>query len=355
MRKISIILSIALLAVSCGPQGAEWNNAIPFVRDIAVNSSNPWRSLLAEVTEPTPDGDICIIGGEASCLALAEKLATVDHRDNVDGSYNPDGLPDFAGETITCMVDTLGLSHSMIDAIRAGYLDRVGETAVKYVLSTIDTVCHITLYDVDGIGSKNRAKLVILADPEFTVAGKSSVDTLFSAFDVRVRVLSPLEEMKKIVAQSEGTDRNIGILCRPDYEGKDLYTGYFKGSTVLPAGQDSTLVNMMDRYIEGGNTRAFDNILCDDYAADVESIKNEIAQMISLMNEESLVYGKYFSKDFRFLDSSDVLAASCYDILRKDNTFTHNISKPKITVYYAHPDPDGRDDCFFVPGTYVQD
>ena len=363
-------LTLLLAAVSCGPKVQPAHDTLPLVREIMQDGGNRFHQLLKNSQTPDPLGDIYIIGAEDAAFHLAEDFARCDARDNIDGSLKSDGLPDFAGETISCVIDTTGLVGTMINSALLGKDDRsLREFVVNSVLSLMDTVCHISPYDIDGLGRKNPAKMVILAAPYLAQYAMHDIDTLMQAFNSSVPVICPAMEMYDVAFSSHpGRDITMGLIYHERFSGSEVYANMFraacreKGSiassfAAFPEAEnpDSSLVSFLDNYIAAGYTRPLNTIAIDTYTVSLETMKSSLAGMISVMNEESMKYGKYIAKDFRFLHTTEAIASRCYDLLRSRNAFTHNISKPRIAVYYANVDPENGNNLFLVPGNYVQD
>ena len=126
---------------------------------------------------------------------------------------------------------------------------------------------------------------------------------------------------------------------------------------VVPTASDSTSVlkSFFDNYIGAGLSKPLDALIVDDTTVDPDALKNELAGIISVMNESSMTYGPLLAEDFRILCSSDVVLERTYDIMRKQNLFTHNISKPQVLTYRISSRP-GTDDgsLLLISGSYVQ-
>ena len=131
-----------------------------------------------------------------------------------------------------------------------------------------------------------------------------------------------------------------------------------KGAACVAYGMapgDSLLHRFLQRYIAEGNTRPLDAILIDNLSVDPESMKTELAEIVSVMNESSMTLGRQISRNFFFLNSYDEVADRCYAFLRENNLFTHNIAKPQVAIYRPAARP-GTDDgsIILIPGSYVQ-
>ena len=80
---------------------------------------------------PFRSGDIYLVGSSYYCSAFGDRFESFDAKDNVDGSENPDMLPDFAGETLVSICD---------DSVFAG--DSLGRIApVAFNLINIAHLC----------------------------------------------------------------------------------------------------------------------------------------------------------------------------------------------------------------------
>ena len=69
-----------------------------------------------------------------------------------------------------------------------------------------------------------------------------------------------------------------------------------------------------------------------------------------------MTFGRLISRNFFFLSAFDEVADDCYAFLRDNNLFTHNIAKPRVTIYRPAKRPDSDDgSIILIPGSYVQD
>lgn len=366
-RKLTA-LAIALAAVcSCKEEVRQQEQPVPYVKEILSDRLSPEFRMLAGHRNANPSGDICIIGSERECLSLAELMVSMDGRDNIDGSFVDDGLPDFSGETIDCLIDSTSDSFGALLSERKEYLVR--ERAVRIALAAVDTLCHLSPYDIEGMGTKQSAKAIILANPHLAKFGRFDIDTLFKGTGCKCQVYTPLGVMMS-EALSEERPLNIAIMCRPELSYPEAYLAFFHtkfdsvpyaaGSTcrVIAERPDSTgmlMKNFLDDYIASGDSLAIDIIMVDDINADITSLKNELASLISIMNEESMTYGKFISEEFCLLDSGSSICRRTYDLLRSMNLFTHNISKPQTVSYNAVQLMDDDNSLILIPGNhYVQ-
>ena len=362
-RKYLLLLLLVLLPAACRREVVETRPTIPLVREILGEKSGPRVSLLRD-RGAQPQADITVIGGEFACDLLAEQLSNRDLRDNVDGRHAPDGLPDFAGETFACIEDDLPYA----DRVAAGETEELRRQVVFRVLSALDTVVHISPYDLDGLAVKPTSKMIILADPFLVEYGGFDVDTLFRSTGCKIPIVSPMESMiDRAFAQGNRWDLSVGILCDPQFEASDIYEQIFvrkaaeigaKGAGCVVYGMapgDSVLHRFLDRYLAEGNTRPLDAILIDNLSVDPEPMKTELAEIVSVMNESSMTLGRQISRGFFFLNSLDEIADCSYAFLRDNNLFTHNIAKPQVSIFKPVRKPEAEDgSIILIPGSYVQ-
>lgn len=358
-----LLLSLLLLPAACRRQAVEVRPTIPLVREI-LSARSDLRAQMLRDAACLPASDIAIIGSELNCDRLAELFLFRDEQDNVDARMHRDGLPDFAGETFACIGDPV--PYEMLLASRGE--EELRRQTVLRVLAALDTVVHISPYDLDGLGAKPSAKMVVLADPYLTEFGAFDVDTLLRSTGCRVPVVSAIELMiGEVFSRSERSDLSVGILCDPQYAESGIYERIFArmagerqmhGASVVVSGvtaRDSVLRVFLEQYVASGRSRPLDAILIDDLFVRPEPLKSELAEIVSVMNESSMTYGRLFSRDFFFLNAFDEVSAACYNFLRQNNLFTHNIAKPQATFYRPVERPGAEDrSIILIPGSYVQ-
>lgn len=364
-RAVRPLLPLLMLLPSsaCRRQTAEVRPTIPLVREILSARSDPRAQMLRD-RETVPASDIAIIGSEFACERLAELFLFRDVQDNVDARMHRDGLPDFAGETFACIEDP-GTYAELLGARGSEELRR--QTVLR-VLAALDTVAHISPYDQEGMAVKPSSKLVVLADPYLAEYGGFDVDTLLRSTGCRVPVLSPIETMiGHAFDRTDRRDLSVGILCDPQFARSGIYERIFarlaaerqmQGASVVVSGvtsRDSVLHVFLQDYVASGHTRPLDAILIDELFVRPDSLKVELAEIVSVMHESSMTYGRLVSRDVFFLDAFDELSSACYKFLRQNNLFTHNIAKPQVTFYRPARKPGGEDGAIIlIPGSYVQ-
>ena len=173
--KTGTLLATAVLlaaAAACRPAAEEGRPTIQLVRDIAADKTDHRNALLHSLASPDRHADIAIIGDRLHSDALAQAFMTNDVRDNIDGSNNPDGLQDFSGECITVYVDDASSAPTLVGR---GEYETLRNFVVNEMLSAVDTVYNLAQFDLEGLGKKSGAKVLVLSDPAFEAYGKFDI------------------------------------------------------------------------------------------------------------------------------------------------------------------------------------
>ena len=358
-----LLLLLLLCPAACIRQTEESRPTIPLVREILSAKTGPRAQMLRGV-KPQPAADIAIIGSEFACDRIAEHLSFQDLRDNVDARSVADGLPDYAGETFACIEDAEPYAAALVSVGEEVFRRRT----VLRVLAALDTVAHISPYDVEGLSVKPSVKMVVLADPFLAEYGGFDVDTLFRSLGCRIPVFSPIEKMiDHAFEQGKRWDLSVGVLCDPALDTTGIYERIFarkaaergaRGASLVAIGverRDSVLHAFLRSYRDEGHAKPLDVILIDDLSVNPDSLKTELAEIVSVMNESSMTLGRLVSRNFFFLDAFGEVSTCCYSFLRENNLFTHNIANPQVSVYRPVRKPDSADDSIIlIPGSYVQ-
>lgn len=343
MRFVKIIAGFAcgLVLSSCGSDIHTFGQStIQFVRSILGDLESPEYHILKSYDPAENDASIFILGDSLTCYSYARTLVASDRRDNIDGEHSVDGLPDFAGESFAIVNDVAnGLYDSLV---LKGEEALLREITVRNVLKCVDTLCFLSPFDMDGLGKKNKAKLIILSSPAMASNGVFDVDSLFTASSCSLPVISPTHILADEITEADNP--TVGIITTQLRTDAGIYPTLFsktaasKGKTVKCFSdhvEDSAnaLVSFLDKYIQSGNTDPIDVLVVDDSSCQVESMKKELERILSVMNEEYLKYSDYVAPGFKFVDPSSVLCRETFRILRERNLFTHKIAYPVTESY----------------------
>ena len=344
MRKLRLLILVpaALLVMSCGADVRSFGEStIQFVRSILGNSESPEYKILKSYDPELSDAAIYLVGDPEACALAAAELVGADDRDNIDGTFEPDRLPDFAGERIASFADVANGPHDSL--VLEGKGDFLRELIVRSVLKTVDTLCYVSPFDVEGIGHKSAAKLVVLADPAAAFYGVYDVDSLLLASSCNLPVVSPLFTLSRELVCSDNL--TVGVLTSRTRVASGIYSdvfvkaataGGFKGLECVAfpeQGDGDLLISYLDQYLESGISRPLSFLLVDVPGADLEQMGQTLERVRSVMNEESLRYASCMAPDFRIVETGPTLRSECYRILRERNIFTHRIAMPSEEHY----------------------
>lgn len=347
-----ILLLAALLLVSCDSDiRSLGESTIQFVRSILGNSESPEYRILKSYDPYLSDAAIYVIGDREACAVAAAELVDADDRDNIDGSFNPDRLPDFAGERIASFADVSNGSRDSL--LMTGKGEFLRELVVRNVLKVVDTLCYISPFDAEGFGRKSAAKMVVLADPAAAFYGYYDVDSLLLASSCNLPVVSPLYTLSRELVCSDGL--TVGVLTSEARVSSGIYqdvfvkaatTGGYRGlhCYVYPYdGEGDMLLAFLDRYIGSSAGYPVNFLLVDVPGADLSAMSETLERVRSVMNAESLRYADCIAPDFRIVETGPFLRRECYRILRERNLFTHKIAKPVEEHYLNVPKNFSRD------------
>ena len=180
-----ILLSAFLLVpCSCGRHVEERSDSLRYVDELLADSLS-WLEELSEASGKA-SGAIALIGTPEECLQVSERLMTADDFDNVDGRPAPDGLPDFAGETVVSILD-------FTDSSAREYADSsllLRELAVRIALRALEPSCRVSPYDADSVVSKPSPKMLLVCSPRMGVRCAADIEDLFARTGCNVPVLA---------------------------------------------------------------------------------------------------------------------------------------------------------------------
>lgn len=325
-------------------------STIQFVRSILGDSESAEYKILKSYDPEECDGALFVIGDTLSCGYVAGELLASDDRDNIDGVDGRDGLPDFAGERIALFEDVAnGLYDSLV---LTGRTDLLRELTVRSVLKAVDTLCFLSPFDMEGLGKKSVAKMVVLASPAMEVYGAFDVDSLLNASNCLLPVISPVSALAHEVLVSDNL--NVGVLTSAARSDAGIFPAIFnsaarsKGFSVncvaIPSDvSGNVLHSFLDAYREAGNAAPLDIVLVDDTSVSIEEMERTLSRIRDVMFEESLKYSDIVSAGFRIVRTAPVLRRECYRTLRERNLFTHNIAYP-VTERYLNISRDASVD-----------
>ncbi|MBR1868836.1 MAG: hypothetical protein IJ799_02075 [Bacteroidales bacterium] len=358
---------LLLCVLTLGPVSCQRKTTVPrptieYVREILAHRSSDVYKTVAAYDPKSVAGPICLVGEPARCLLIGEVLMACDEVDNVTGSRTPDGLPDFAGETVLSVLDQANVPYGgFLEASNTAFLR---ELAVRHVVDCLDTVSFISAYDKEGMGRRDPAKLIVFVSPYQAAYGRFDADTLFTCLGIGSPVLSAVDLLfDRALSRDGGKAVNIGIIADSTVLRSGVYDAVFeekvreysaKGS-ILVHGSGNSLTAFLDAYEQAGYTKPLSALLVDDLTVDVDSLQKALSGIRVEFSDESLRYGKLVAPDFGIFETSRCVADKLYSHLRSTNTFTHNIAYPKADALICAPRTDLPVSCYGADGGFAPD
>lgn len=361
--RVLLLLPFFALCLSCNEHQVESDDVLPYVYELLHDRDSREYSILDASTEPAPGADICFLGRSEDAYIFAARLLEYDVHDNVDGSPESDELKDFAGETLS-IIDNVLPAAEAYDSLT---VESLRISSIKTILAAMDTLTYVSPYDTYGIGKKNSTKVFILGAVEHGLWVEKDARKLFEMAGSSVKLISTINlTLDKLFADKAGKDVRVAVVCRSDNAAPELYKQLFmskaeslglKNSScyIVPSHSDSLLYRVLQTYQQTEQNYPLDAVLVDDYSLDIEALKLQHAEMLSIMNESSLTFGRMLAPDFDIYDCFEVTVEALYDILRQNNLFTHNITQPQTLHLSAVSRADeSGDSVILIPVTYVQ-
>lgn len=308
-----VIISLAVLTVSCNKTVSTGPDTIPYVKSILASRDGRDFKVLSSTMSTGSKGTIAVVDNPSRASALRDVFVGCDFFENIDGKLEPDLLPDFAGETIVALVDS-----SFDSKLRSADSVGIRELAVKSFVSVLDTSVH--------------AKAVVLSSPLMAAEAVFDIDSLKHFFGLDIPVVYPIKSASDQVRVEFGVNASVAVISdsdNPSVLGK--YDRFFSRPYVVSsAGICDTLSfrDILKEYAESGNSKAFDVLVIDDYSIDASAFDSEVEDIINVESPENLALRQLVSVGFKVVDCRDMAAKACYKEFRNKNMFTHNVAYP---------------------------
>ena len=347
MKHIIPVLALLVALASCNERQVVLRDTIPYVKQLAVDTTGSFRLIHAYHTAGTK-GSIVVIGEPAAAGRLASVLLEADFVDNIDGRSKPDRLPDFAGETFDILLDEyndpyIRMAGSSPDSLR--------EVAVRNAVIAVDSVAYSNALDPRSRLSKTRAKVFVLANSLLAEYGQFDIDTLFKMAGREAIILTSVEATLqecvrsgyKSVAvwaptEARSAYENVAKALTPNMDVTVVST---TGNGILrPAFRDMLRVY---RSLKPGSN--LDAVILDSFTVNQEELEAEKEHIHRQITEEDMAFDRILMPHFRFVDPSVAVTGALYRLLREKNLFTHDIAYPTIRYYQTEENLDGE----FVP------
>ena len=352
-RLLPITLAVVMtVAVSCGSRTEDDRQSIPFVGNMLGDTTNYYYGILDSYEPSDRYGALSLCGPAELVLPLSERFAEYDRFDNVTGRNRPDGLPDFAGETINILAD-------MANAPYKGYLDAgnedfLREISVKEALFAVSGKCYSNPYDHEASVDKLPAKTIMIASSVMSEFGRKDIDDLFSLAGKDVPVIDPVRAMVRSAERRHPAPSSVCILMDNELIASGIYTTIMKDENFLQVwrdvnyielapdtgvGLDSLLYGILDRYIDTGISMPLSVALID--MSEMAFMADTLTAMArKLYHSESIEDEKYkaiLTEEFEFIGKYDAILSECYHWLRENDMFSHKVAYPELRYYLIMP------------------
>ena len=342
---IGILSLAAILVMSCGRRGTECADMLPYIRETISDTSSVEHSILTDYDPDDRYGTVAVIGPEEDTRMLTGYLRRCDIFDNIDASVSRDSLPDFAGETFSAYYDLADSSYSSF--FKKGLDEGLREVTVRNAVFAAASGCYQNTFSHEPTVDKTPAKVMIYSS-SYSETGIADVDTLFSAFGKKVRVISPVRAVSEQIA-SEGVTGRIGIWADRDILASGVYASVLHSHTCnydyvgfSPDGfstAEEGFFRFLDMYLSTGEVIPLSAVVIDDFAlsAYAEYIREVAVRVNSSTEDDFALYRAILADDFKIIDAVTSVAKECYRMLRTENFFTHRIQYPQVKEYMILP------------------
>lgn len=324
--------------------------SIPYVKEILSDTTSAVYGKIAAGCPDGRNGTIAVVGPEHDVLRIADALVSCDYFDNVDGRMVPDGLPDFAGETVAMLCDNANSPYGgYLENGNDGYLKELG---VRNFISAIDSTCALNPFDRKTSVHKAGAKIVVLASSYSSAYGYGDICRLTGASGSAVAVVSPVHAMFRYAVERHPERGGFAVWTTEQVLGAGVYaTVWAEFVKVHPAfvydafcpvhrvGEPlkDRILSFLKMYQGAESGKVLDAVLVDDRelkAAELNSVLNE---MLDSHDAGIAPYQGMLSGGFEFIDAAQAVVRECVVFLRKKNLFTHQVAYPATAGYETVP------------------
>lgn len=360
--KNSILFCLICLAAATGCKRVTTTPrpTIPLVTSIAKDTSGLSR-IAAGSRSIGPEGSIAIIGEPSDVIELARLFLITDKADNVDGHYQRDSLPDFAGENFDAILDAHASPYSSFLVDDKASLDSLREAAVVGAMFAWDSCCFRSAHDIKARLRKEQAKILIFTSSAQAEYGLFDVDTLLQLTGGSSRILSPAKECLKNAVRS-GTS-NICVWTSEAVKNANAWQGAFKdiggkdkNITVLSPDEAVDVRNQLRSILRQylATSLTMDALIIDNFTADLVPIYSELSIIRLGGTEEDARMEKMLSPSMIILEPANTIIDATFSLLRQEDLFSHRISLPMIKYYETETSAEGVPVLVEISESYVK-
>lgn len=355
MRKATIVIAALCAVLSCKQAPKAPRPTIALVHSI-VEDTTGIRGIVEK--KKGADGAIALIGDPADVAVLSSLFLSRDQADNVDGRQKRDSLPDFAGETIQAILDAFNApySHFLGEGCST---DSLREVAVANALSAWDTTSFRASTGGRARLRKASAKILIYTSSLQKEYGLFDVDTLLQLTGGQCAILNPVDILLQKL-RADGA-RNIAVWAPQAVKEARIWEKAFgqRSDATLSVHTPAQAVDIRNRFRDvlrqyQVTGLPLDALILDGYNMDENLIRAELRLIRLSGTEEDQAFNEMLTKDFRIYNPADALIDGTYEILRKENLFTHQIAWPQVKYYETQENEAGEVVLVEVGSNYVK-
>lgn len=346
---ILILMIAPIFAVSCLNREVGDNLSSGYVKEVLSDTLNGDFLKIKTASAAGVDGTITILGSAEEVFSTAEAFLSADDFNNIDGRTKPDGLPDFAGETLSVITDFANSPYGGYSAFSNESF--ISESAARIFVSATDTVCALNRYDRNAVASKKPVKVMVLSSPYLSAYGYSDIQVLNCAAGEKIKVVSPIHSIVEYSAAKYTSVSNVAIWTTGDIEESGVYRKALSeigGDAVncVVVSDDSSaelserVMSVLERCDSLGGKGKLSAVFVDDISLDVTALNALLKDMLDLDNEDAALLSDYLAPGFEFVDKNKALVDACVRYLRKSNKFTHKVAYPNAQFYSTAPVAD---------------
>lgn len=344
---LSAVVLTAFSAVSCKDAVQSGRSTVPFVEDVMRQGGRTF-SLVSDFDVRESRGTVAIVGPEGRNAVLADRFMNGDCFDNVDGSRNPDGLADFSGEVMDFM-DDISVSY---DSLYTASEDALRTLTVQNFLATLDTSFSIGSFDSEKLRTREASKVVVFSSPFSAACGAFDIDTLCTVAGKAVPVVYPSRAAFREQLDREIPHEHIIVVTDSATAASGVYPRIFDemarergalGCGCIAVALDSvaSFPSLINRYKAAGGNMPVSAVLVDCPEVSIASLAASLEEVLTVQTGANLNRRKLLTDGIQIKDMYKYATDECYGILRRNNIFTHNISRPIAGEYLIVNADDG--------------
>lgn len=300
-------------------------------------------------------GKIYVLGEPEEVLEISSYLLTSDHFNNINGRNVPDGLVDFAGEDFCAVLDNLHTPYANL--LSGDMKDSLIAASIRNFIAAVDSTYYLNIYDIEKLGRKIPAKMVVLASAPTAAYGYFDIDSLCDIAGCNVRLITPLHAMLDQSWAQHGKGLNLavwtsdstglsGVYAEVMAHEKRLRADDAADYTVIfpdAAAPDamSAFLDFMRKYRSSKADKKLSSIIVDDWDADITALREAAESVKTLAHDSLITYKSLMQDDFDIIGKRDAVVKACFRQMREHNLFTHRISYPTVETYHTEASRSG--------------